>query len=91
MSRGPSVTPRQLLAKMVQGEEFFERVRLLEGWTLRQFRAELARAPYLKPASAGMTDAQLMAALGAPARCPGKGASFPTPICTAAASATSPC
>ena len=39
---GPEVTPRQLLAKMVQGEEFFERVRLLEGWTLRQFRAELA-------------------------------------------------
>jgi UPF0755 protein len=63
---GPEVTPRQLLAKMVQGDEAFERVRLLEGWTLRQFRAELARAPYLKPASAGMTDAQLMAAIGAP-------------------------
>jgi UPF0755 protein len=62
---GPEVTPRQLLAKMVQGEEFFERVRLIEGWTLRQFRAELARAPHLKPASAGMTDAQLMAVLGA--------------------------
>jgi peptidoglycan lytic transglycosylase G len=73
---GPSVTPRQLLAKMVQGEEYFERVRLLEGWTLRQFRAELARAPYLKPASAGMTDAQLMAALGA-GSVPGEGRFFP--------------
>jgi UPF0755 protein len=62
---GPEVSPRQLLAKMVQGDEAFERVRLLEGWTLRQFRAELARAPYLKTASAGMSDAQLMSALGA--------------------------
>jgi UPF0755 protein len=73
---GPEVTPRQLLAKMVQGEEFFERVRLLEGWTLRQFRTELARAPYLKPASAGMTDVQLMAALGA-GSVPGEGRFFP--------------
>lgn len=62
---GPEVSPRQLLAKMVQGEEAYERVRLLEGWTLRQFRAELARAPYLKAASAGMNESQLMAALGA--------------------------
>jgi peptidoglycan lytic transglycosylase G len=73
---GPDVTPRQLLAKMVQGDEFFERVRLLEGWTLRQFRAELARAPYLKPATNGMSDAQLMAAIGAP-DVPGEGRFFP--------------
>jgi UPF0755 protein len=62
---GPEVSPRQLLAKMVQGDEAFERVRLLEGWTLKQFRAELARAPHLKPVSAGMSDAQLMSAIGA--------------------------
>ena len=62
---GPDVSPRQLLAKMVQGDEAFERVRLLEGWTLKQFRAELARAPHLKAASAAMTDAQLMSAIGA--------------------------
>lgn len=61
---GPEVSPRQLLAKMVQGDEAYERVRLLEGWTLKQFRAELARAPHLKPASGGMSDAQLMAAVG---------------------------
>ncbi len=63
---GPDITPRQLLAKMVQGDESFERVRLLEGWTLRQFRAELAKAPYLKQTTAGMSEAELMAALGAP-------------------------
>ncbi|MFO1220817.1 MAG: endolytic transglycosylase MltG [Burkholderiaceae bacterium] len=63
---GTDTTPRQLLAKMVQGDEAFERVRLLEGWTLKQFRAELTKAPYLKQTSAAMSEAQLMAALGAP-------------------------
>jgi UPF0755 protein len=73
---GPAVSPRQLLAKMVQGDEAFERVRLLEGWTLKQFRAELARAPHLKPVSAGMSDVQLMAAIGAPGVA-GEGRFFP--------------
>jgi UPF0755 protein len=63
---GPEVTPRQLLAKMVQGDESFERVRLLEGWTLRQLRAELTKAPYLRQTTAGMSEAELMAALGVP-------------------------
>ncbi len=62
----PGVTPRSLLAKMVQGDEAFERVRLIEGWTLRQWRAELARMPQLKQASAGMDEAELMAVLGRP-------------------------
>jgi UPF0755 protein len=60
----PGVSPRDLLAKMVQGDEAFERVRLIEGWTFRQFRAELARAPHLKPVTSQMTEAELMAALG---------------------------
>jgi UPF0755 protein len=63
---GPGTTPQQLLAKMVQGDESFERVRLIEGWTFRQFRAALAQAPNLKPVTAGMNDAQLMEALGHP-------------------------
>jgi UPF0755 protein len=62
----PGITPRQLLRKMVQGDETLESVRLIEGWTFRQWRAELAHAPRLRPASAGMTEADLMAALGAP-------------------------
>ena len=45
------VTPRQLLAKMVQGDETLEKLRLVEGWTWRQVRAALAAAPHLKPAS----------------------------------------
>jgi len=60
------VTPRSLLARMVQGDEAFERVRLIEGWTFRQFRAALAAAPHLKHASAGLGDTELMAALGQP-------------------------
>lgn len=59
-------SPRGLLAKMVQGDETMERVRFIEGWTLRQLRVALAHAPHLKSATASMSDAQLMAALGAP-------------------------
>jgi UPF0755 protein len=69
-------SPRRLLAKMVQGDEALEHVRFIEGWTLRQVRAELARAPALKPASAGLNDADLMAALGAPGVA-GEGRFFP--------------
>jgi len=59
-------TPRTLLAKMVQGDEAMESVRLIEGWTFRQWRAELAKAPHLKPVAAAMDEATLMAALGVP-------------------------
>lgn len=63
---GTGATPRSLLEKMVQGDEALEAVRLIEGWTFRQFRQALARAPHLKQLSAGMTEAELMAAIGAP-------------------------
>jgi len=59
-------TPRQLLNRMVQGDETLQTVRLIEGWTLRQWRAELARAPRLKATTAGFSDAELMVALGHP-------------------------
>ena len=70
------ITPYQLLQKMVQGDEALEHVRLIEGWTFRQWRAELARARSLKQASAGMSDAQVMAALGSPGVAP-EGRFFP--------------
>ncbi|RVU46116.1 endolytic transglycosylase MltG [Rubrivivax rivuli] len=59
-------TPRQLLAKLVQGDETLEQVRIIEGWTMRQLRTALAQAPHLKPTTAGWSEAQLMQALGAP-------------------------
>ena len=62
---GAGTTPRALLAKMVRGDETLAAVRLQEGWTFRQIRAELARAPALQPTTAAMSDTELMRALGA--------------------------
>jgi len=59
-------TPRSLLAKMVSGDEELEAVHIIDGWTVRQMRAALAAAPNLKHTTAGLSDDQLMAALGAP-------------------------
>ncbi|MCW7540618.1 endolytic transglycosylase MltG [Aquabacterium sp. A7-Y] len=73
---GPGTTPRELLRKMVRGDETLATVKLIEGWTFRQFRAELARAPGLKPTTATLSDAEIMAALGAPERHP-EGRFFP--------------
>ena len=63
---GRGVTPVALLNKMVRGDETLAVVRLIEGWTFRQFRAELAKADSLKPTTASLTDDQIMAVLGAP-------------------------
>jgi len=69
-------TPTQLLDKMVRGEEVLEQLRLIDGWNIRQVRAALAKAASLKPTTAGMSDAQLMAAVGAPGQAP-EGRFFP--------------
>lgn len=69
-------TPRELLEILVQGRETLETVRLIEGWTLRQWRAELAKAPKLKPVAAAMSETELMAALGSPG-VPAEGRFFP--------------
>jgi len=70
------ITPRQLLDKMVRGDEVLESVRLIEGWTLRQARAALAQAPHLRQTAAAMSDAELMAAIGSPGVAP-EGRFFP--------------
>ena len=56
--------PRNILSKLVRGEEALRSVTLVEGWNLRQVRAALARAEQLKPDSQGMDEAALMQALG---------------------------
>jgi UPF0755 protein len=63
---GPGTTPISLLNKMVRGDETLSTVRLIEGWTFRQFRAELAKADSLKPTTAALSDEEVMAAIGAP-------------------------
>lgn len=67
---GTGTTPRSLLEKMVRGDETLAVVRLNEGWTFRQIRAELSHAEALKPVTAAMTDAAVMAAIGAPGMSP---------------------
>ena len=62
----PGTTPIRLLEKMVLGDETLATVRLNEGWTFRQIRAELGRADSLKPSIATMSDAEVMVAIGAP-------------------------
>ncbi len=64
LARG--ATPVTLLQMMVRGDERYAVVRLIEGWTFRQFRAELAHAEGLKPTIVSMSDAEVMAALGLP-------------------------
>ena len=70
------ITPRGLLDKMVRGEEVLEQVRLIEGWTWRQFRAALARAPALKQTLQDVDDAAVMSHLGLPGASP-EGRFFP--------------
>jgi UPF0755 protein len=72
-----NISPRRLLDMMVQGDVSMEQVRIIEGWTLRQLRAELAKAPNLRPETAKMDEAQLMAAVGAPKGVAGEGRFFP--------------
>jgi UPF0755 protein len=62
----PGATPRSLLEKMVRGDEELESVHIIDGWTVKQMRAALAAAPGLKNTTAGLSDEQLMAAIGAP-------------------------
>jgi UPF0755 protein len=69
-------TPASLLGIMVRGDESKAFVRLNEGWTLQQFRAELAHAEALKPTTAAMSDTELMAALG-DASTPAEGRFYP--------------
>jgi UPF0755 protein len=70
------ITPRELLDKMVRGDEVLEQLRLIEGWSWRQVRAALAAAPSLKAKTAQMSDAEVMAALGEPDLLP-EGRFFP--------------
>lgn len=69
-------TPISLLSVLVRGDEKLATVRLIEGWTFHQFRAELAMAEALKPTTAALSDAEVMALVGAPGQMP-EGRFFP--------------
>ena len=65
-----------LLRKLSRGEESLKAVGLIDGWTFKQFRAALAKAPNLNHDSQGLSDAELMARLGKPGVAP-EGRFFP--------------
>ena len=69
-------SPLDLLRKLSRGEESLKAVGLIDGWTFKQFRAALAKAPNLHHDSQGLSDAELMARLGKPGVAP-EGQFFP--------------
>lgn len=71
-----SFTPVMLLSSLVRGEQTMATVRLLEGWTFHQFRAELAMADALKPTTSSMSDSEIMDRLDASGVAP-EGRFFP--------------
>lgn len=59
------LTPLQLLDKIVRGEVSRGVILFVEGWNFRDLRRELARNPQLEHRLLDMTDAELLAAIGA--------------------------
>ena len=70
------ITPGQMLDKLVKGQRIVLSVTLVEGWTLRQVRAALGKAPRLKQSTRDLSPEALMAALGRPG-VPAEGRFFP--------------
>ena len=59
------LSPYQLLNKITLGETLLAKVTVIEGWTFAQMRAALDAQPRLKHDTAGLSDAELMRAIGA--------------------------
>lgn len=59
------VTPYEVLQKLALGDVNESVVTVIEGWTFKRMRAEFDANPALKHDTAGMSDAALLAAIGA--------------------------
>src|SRR5579864_8097623 len=59
------ITPYEVLQKLARGDVNEYVATIIEGWTFRHMRAELDANPALKHDTAGMSDADLLAAIGA--------------------------
>jgi UPF0755 protein len=73
---GSGITPLTLLNKLTAGEVTQAEVVFIEGWTFRQVRAALNADPGVRHDSAALSDAEIMAQLGAAGRNP-EGLFFP--------------
>jgi UPF0755 protein len=73
------VTPYEVLQKLALGDVNESVATIIEGWTFKRMRAELDANPSLKHDTAGMSDAALLAAIGAsgPQAASGEGLFFP--------------
>lgn len=69
-------TPRNLLQKLVHGDETLGSVTIVEGWTFRQMQNALAKAEHLRPESQALSQETLMRLLGRPGLAP-EGRFFP--------------
>lgn len=59
------VTPYDVLQKLALGDVNESVVTIVEGWTFKRMRSELDASPALRHDTAGMNDAELLAAVGA--------------------------
>ena len=59
------LTPLELLDKLTRGDVMQAEVRLIEGWTFAQFRAELDASPDLRHDSKGLDDGEILRRLPA--------------------------
>ncbi|PJK07778.1 aminodeoxychorismate lyase [Lysobacteraceae bacterium NML95-0200] len=66
----PGISPQALLTKMRDGKVVRYQFTLVEGWSMRDVRRALQRAPHLQQQGAKMSDAELMAAIGQPGEHP---------------------
>lgn len=62
----PGTTPWQLLAQITRGDFSQSEIVFIEGWTFSQMRALLDANPELRHDSAGLSNEQIMARIGAP-------------------------
>jgi len=77
------ITPYEMLQKIARGDVNEYVATVIEGWTFQKMRNELDGNPALQHDTAGMTDTDLLKAIGAPeddmARASAEGLFFPDP------------
>ena len=70
-------TPWEILQKITAGDVLLSEVLFVEGWNFGQMRAALDAIGELRHDTRGMSDAQIMERMGAPAGQPAEGMFFP--------------
>ena len=71
------MTLKALVDQIVDGDVLTSEVRVIEGWTFARMRQAIVDHPDLVPASANMTDKEMLASIGAPFEAP-EGLFFPS-------------